>query len=537
MINYLKNKIEQVIAIYNQFSPKRRLVAILTILLTIASLIALIAWANRTEYTPLYSGLSSEDSGAVINSLKSRQTLYKIGPDGYTILVPDDLVNELRMELAGEGLPLSSGTGYKIFDPQDRGVTEFIQKANFQRTLQEEPSRTINQFEEVKSSRVHLTIHKEPLFFEDRQKPQAFVVLTLFPGKRLRENQIQGITHLVASSVDGMDPVDVIIVDSHGKLLSGAKEKFKHAGLTSSQQEIQLSMERGIEGKIVSMMNSVLGPDKVTAKVSVDLDFTQVEQTQESYDPEASAVRSEQRSTEKSSGKRPYPGGVSEDASNIPAQQKTAGNKSIDFKKEDETVNYEINRVTKKIVKQAGSINRLTAAVLIDGTYQTKKDQDGNEVRQYVPINEEEMNKYETLIKRAVGYDEDRGDWVEVVNVQFHEMVVEEESLTDRLLDQIDLQYMITYVITVFLFVLLFFFGLKPLVRVLLKTVAVGVPGAEVPEEKSKKEDGGSEEELSAGLLVDQAEAVGDKQANLIQFAKKNPRLFAQYLKGWLETN
>lgn len=532
----LKTVLDQLRKVYSDLSPKKRIFAISTISMTILFLIILIVWANRTDFKTIYTGLSSEDAGAVVNSLKNKKIPYKVGADGSTIMVPADKVYELRMELASEGLPQSSGIGYEIFDRQSIGVTEFIQKVNFQRALQGELSRTINQFAEVKSSRVHLTIPKESLFIEEQEKPRASIVLTLHPGRKLRGSQIQGIVHLVASSVESLSPDDVIIVDSHGTLIAGGKERFRYAELTASQQQIQAETEKSIARKVESMLGNVVGPGKAIAKVSVDMDFTQVEQTEESYDPETAAVRSEQRTQEKSTGKRPVSSGVPGVMSNTPdvkqAEAAASGMKSVDYNKQDETVNYEISRVTKRIINQIGSIDRLTAAVLIDGTYVTEKNEEGKEVRTYVPRNEEELKKYEALVKKAVGYDENRGDAVEVVNVQFHEMAAEVESLMERILRQLNVQSIITYTITAFLFALFFIFGLGPLIRLLSKTVERGEAVPELPEEKKGLEPGA--EELPSAAFMEQAK-IGERQANLIQFAKQNPRLFAQYLKTWLE--
>ncbi|MCP4714587.1 MAG: flagellar M-ring protein FliF, partial [Deltaproteobacteria bacterium] len=371
---------------------------------------------------------------------------------------------DLRFELAAEGVPQSTGIGYEIFDRQSLGVTEFVQKVNFQRALQGELARTITQLEEVKLARVHVTIPKETLFVDEQQKPQASVVLSLESGKMLRDSQIQGITHLVASSVEGMDPDEVIIVDSHGKLISGGQQRLEQVGITSSQQQLQSVTENNLARKIESMLGNVVGHDKVTAKVSVDLNFTQIEQTEESYDPEAAAVRSEQRGSEKSSGRRPIASGIPGVVSNVPETQQSAaaaGVKSVDYNKQDETVNYEISKVIKRTVNQIGAVSRLTVAVLIDGTYVTATDKEGIETSQYTVRSPEEMNKYAALVKQAVGYNEDRGDTVEVVNVQFQEMDLETKSIVGKLVEQIDLQSIITYMITAFLFALFFIFGLR----------------------------------------------------------------------------
>jgi len=519
---------------FNSFSTQRKVFAGLAVLLTIGVLIAMIIWANRVDYKLLYTGLSAEDSGAVVNSLRSKKVPYRVAEDGSTIMVPADKVYELRMQMASEGIPQGSGVGYEIFDRQGMGVTDFVQKVNLQRALQGELARTITQFREVKQARVHLTMPKESLFRDQEEKPRASVVLTLHSGKTLRDNQIQGITHLVSSSVQGLASEDVILVDSHGTLLAGGQERAKYAGMTASQQEIQKSTEWEIESKIVSMLGSVLGPGKVSAKVSVDMDFTQIEQTEESFDPDKTAVRSEQRTQEKSSGRQPGQAGVPGVMSNTPDLQEAAAGaagKSTDYNKSDETVNYEVSRVTKRTINQIGAIDRLSAAVLIDGIYAMEAT-DGKETRVYKARSEEEMKKYDALVKQAVGYNKERGDSVEVVNVQFHEMPLEEETGFERLLRQVNLQSIISYVVTAGLFALFLVFGLRPLLRLLGRAVEQAEALPQIAEARKGIE--GAAAELPAGVMSDDGLRVSGRHTNLVEFAKKNPRLFAQYLKTWL---
>jgi len=526
--------------IYGGLPPKKRLFLIAAVMLTVGSLIGIVAWANRIDYKTLYTGLSSEDSGAVINKLREKKVPYKVGSDGTTILIPSGSVYEMRMQLASEGLPQSSTIGYEIFDRQNLGVTEFIQKVNLQRALQGELSRTINKFAEVKSSRVHLTLPEKTLFREEQEKPRASIVLNLHQGKHLSESQAQGITHLVASSIEGMSPENVIIVDSRGKILAGGKEKFKQSELTTSQQQLQANTEKSIEDKIIELLGNVVGTDRITAKVSVAMDFTQMEQTVENYDPNSAAVRSEQRTSEKSSGKKPAAAGVPGVMSNTPdlkGEAEGAGVKSSEYNKSDETINYEISRVTKKIVNQTGAISRITAAVLIDGTYLNEKDKDGKDVRKYLPRTEEEVKKYGALVKRAVGYDEQRGDSVEVVNVQFQEAAFEREGTMDKIMNQLNWQSIITMLTTAFLIALFIVFALKPIIRMVSRTLETVRPAGEFPDKRRELGvAGGPEDDMPMDGLLDKAvEQLGQKQTTLIQFAQKNPRLFAQYLKNWLQ--
>ncbi len=531
-MDYIFNTFNQMASVFNALEPRKKVFSILTILFTVGSLVALILWTQKTDFEILYTGLSTEDAGEVINQLRDNKVPYKIGVGGTSIMVPKNQVYEVRMQMASKGFPQTGGMGYELFDQQSIGVTEFVQKINFRRALQGELSRTVNEIKEVKRSRVHLTLPEKSLYLDEQEKPSASVVLTMYSGRNLRENQLQGISHLIASSVENLDPGNVIIVNSHGKLLSGGEDEDGYGRNNSSQAEIQKTVERRTERKIVSMLAGVVGQDKVTAKVSASMDFTQIEQTEETYDPEASAVRSEQRSDEKSKNRKPSASGVPGVMSNSPdvnvdGSGSSAVNSS-DFSNSQETINYEISRVTKRVVMPTGTISRLTTAVLIDGSYVFEKDDDGNDVRNYVPRSDEEMKKYKNLIEKAVGFNEDRGDSIEVVNIQFKELEVEVDSLMERTVNLVDWQSAVKYLFMGLLFIVFLFAGLKPMIRILNKSISEIPTGGRAQLVRGGGGDEGDMEELPA---IGEGDGTSSKQRQIVDFAKKNPRLFAQYLK------
>jgi len=529
-MEFFSKALKQSAAVFNALEPRKKVFFLLTILFTVGSLSALIIWTQKTDYEILYTGLSTEDAGEIITQLRDSKVPYKIGPGGTSIMVPKNQVYETRMQMASKGFPQTGGMGYELFDQQSIGVTEFVQKINFRRALQGELCRTVNEIKAVKRSRIHLTLPEQNLYLDEQEKPSASVVLTLYAGKKLQRDQLQGISHLVASSVENLDHNNVTIVDSHGKLLSGGEEDTLYGRYSSSQAEIQKAVERRTERKIISMLAGVVGPDKVTAKVSALMDFTQIEQTEESYDPETLAVRSEQRSEEKSKNRKPAASGVPGVMSNSPdiEQPETgqARQNTQDFNKTRETINYEISRVTKKVVKPTGTIQRLTTAVLIDGTYTMAKGEDGKDVRKYVPRSDEEMKKYKNLIEKAVGFNEDRGDSIEVVNVQFRELALEKDTFMDKTVGLIDWSATVRYLFMGLLFVIFLFVGLKPMIRILNKTLS------EIPSGKHRMIEGGggSAEEIGELPAIGESEGT-NKQRQIVDFAKKNPRLFAQYLK------
>ncbi|MCZ6800659.1 MAG: flagellar basal-body MS-ring/collar protein FliF, partial [Nitrospirae bacterium] len=338
---------------------------------------------------------------------------------------------QLRMQLAAEGLPEAGDVGFEIFDRSSFGVGEFAQKVNYRRALQGELTRTITQMSDVQRARVHLVIPERRLFSSDREPASAAVVITPRRGKTLSAAQVQGVVHLVSSSVEGLDPSHVTVVDSRGQVLSQPKEEVQ-AQLTGSQLELRREMERDLERRVQTMLDQVLGVNKSVVRISADLDFRQVEVTEEQYDPEGQVVRSEQRSQEKVIGEE-SPGGVPGSRSNVPNEE-TLGNASgspSEAKRKSETINYEVNRKVSRIVEPSGTMKRLSVSVLVDGTYDTiVNEETGESTSTYVPRGEEEMKKLVESIKRAVGFSEARGDQIEVATRQFMNQVDEGEEVT-----------------------------------------------------------------------------------------------------------
>ncbi len=260
---------------------------------------ALIFVANRTDYRPLFANLTTEDAGEIVKKLKDQKVAYQISADGKAILVPSDKVYELRLSLAGEGLPQGGGIGFEIFDRKNFGMTEFVQKLNYQRALQGELSRTIAQLAGVEQARVHLVIPEKSLFKDSEKPPTASVVLKMKSNRTLRENEVQGVVHLVSSAIEGMDTENVTVLDSRGKVLSRTGPSDATGKLTSTMQETQRNYEKNLEERLQSLLDKVVGSGRSVARVSATFDFKQVEKYEEKYDPETAAVRSEQRSEEK----------------------------------------------------------------------------------------------------------------------------------------------------------------------------------------------------------------------------------------------
>ena len=299
--------------------PPRKKGALLGALaLAVVALVLVFAWAERPEYSLLFTNLSAEDSGQIAQKLQELKVPYKATEGG--IMVPKEKVYELRMQLAAAGLPQGGSVGFELFDKVEFGTTDFVQKLNYRRALQGELQRTISSLAEVDRARVQVSIPERSLFQADKYKPKASVLVKLRAGRRLSDDSVQGIVHLVSSSVEGMDPRDVTVVDSNGAMLT--KVADDSIGLSSTQLDYQKTVEKELQDRIVSILEPVIGQGKVKAQVAAAIDFTHRESTEEKYDPEGQVVRSEQRSTEKfeSTGR----GGVPGVSSNVPEKTATA---------------------------------------------------------------------------------------------------------------------------------------------------------------------------------------------------------------------
>jgi flagellar M-ring protein FliF len=374
---------------------------------------AFVWWASRPVFDTVFANLAENDAAGIVEYLQAEKVPYRLEQGGRAVLVPAERVHEIRLALARTGLPQGSGVGFEIFDQQKLGMTDFLQRLNYTRALQGELSRTISQIAGVSAARVHLAMPERSVFVREERRPSASVVVTLAAGRVLGTSQVAGIVHLVASSVEGLSPDDVTIVDNGGRVLAGENQGLDGSGLGNGILDYKRTLERGLEERIESMLGRVVGRQKVIARVSAALDLTRVETTEERVDPDQTAVRSERRSREESTGGLSA-GGTPGVVANL--TNETEGNAGAlpKTQRRDESVTYDISKVTSRRVGAAGQVERLSVAVLIDGTYE---ERDG--VQTFVPRPEEELDRYTGLVKNAVGFSEPRGDRVEVASVPF----------------------------------------------------------------------------------------------------------------------
>lgn len=370
----------------------------------------------------LYNDLDIKDSGQIIQKLESMNIPVQIRGDGTTIMVPGDQVARLRMVLAQDGLPRGGNLGYEIFDKSDGIATSsFVQNVNLVRALEGELSRTIGSLAPVRSARVHLVLPQRDVFSRQRQEPSASIVLQMRAG-RLDRSQIAAVQHLVAAAVPGLKIGSVSIIDDQGSLLARGGEDPNSMG-ASSAEELRIATERRMVGEIESLLEKSVGPGRVRAEVTVEMDFDRITQSSETFDPERSVIRSSQtvsesvKSNESSGGSN----NTVSVANNLPGSAPQGGaagaasGASNETGRTEETTNFEVSKTVTQKVSEAGQIKKQSVAVLVDGTYTT--DAEGKQT--YAPRSEESLKQIETLVKTAIGYNEDRGDTVQVVNMQF----------------------------------------------------------------------------------------------------------------------
>ncbi|WP_377840054.1 flagellar basal-body MS-ring/collar protein FliF [Bosea sp. UC22_33] len=410
-----------------------RLAAMLAVTLVLVGFFGFVMLKmSQPTMSVLFSELGSQDVSAILKDLDARGIKYELRGDGQTVLVPKADVPRLRLDLASKGIPAGGGVGYEIFDKGDAfSSTSFVQNINHLRALEGELSRTIRSIGRVQAARVHLVIPERRLFERDREPPRASIALKL--AGDLDAAQVRAVRHLVASAVDGLKPERVSIVDERGRLLAdGAQTDQGLIGL--GIEERQTAIEKRIKGQVEDIVASVVGHGRARVQVSAALDANRVESRSESYDPESRVLRSSQNRTEASTTTEGGNGAVTV-GNELPGAQQTQGaqqNQRENSSKNEEVANYEISRTTRTEVLEGGRVKKLSVAVLVDGNYTRSPAGEMS----YQPRNNEELERIGELVRTAVGFDQGRGDKVEVVNLRFAEAPPPPSDLTEQTLMQ-----------------------------------------------------------------------------------------------------
>ncbi len=533
MFESLGGTFGQMREVFAGLSATRKLLALGGVALLIAGFVVLFMWANQTEYAPAYSQLSQEDAGAVLAKLKERKTPFRLTDGGSTILVPREVVEETRLFLATEGLPAGGAIGMEVFNENHLGTTDFVQRLNYQRALQGELERTIKKFQVIDQVRVHINIPKESLFIEEERPPSASIVIKLNQGKSLTKSQLEGIVHLVASSVEGLKAENISVVDTQGGLLYSQDKEAESSMVSETQTAYKRNYEKNLGDRLTTMLERMVGPGKAMTRVTADFNFEQINTTEEIYDPDRSAIRSEQRFNETTTGPARGASGVPNARYDLGTRQDEQGQDDQNqekFAKSEETTNYEITKINRRITSPGGSLNRLSVAVMVDGTYK-EEEVDGKPVRTFVPRSQAELTKMEDLVRSAAGFNEARGDTVVVSSVPFY--LGEEEAPAGMVSTVMDYARQFGRpVFNVLLIVLFFLFVVRPLMSWVKKEAGPMAAALPAPEEREALPG----REAAPAIPEFKKEEPGrlDRE-QILALARQDPEKTTNLLRSWID--
>lgn len=409
--------------LYDNLSIRQRATVGLSLVAVLGLLYAIAAWSKDRNFKPLFSNLAAEDAGLIATRLRERGADFRLAENGATVEVPSEIVAELRLELAAAGLPKSGRIGFELFDKASIGTTEFAEQVNYHRALEGELERSVMAIAEVESARVHLSMAKDSLFAESRQPAKASVMVKLRPGAKLAPQSVAAISHLAASAVEGLEPQAVSVIDMRGNLLNRARKAQATEGAADEASiEYRQHLERDLLRKIDATLEPLVGPEKYRAGLSLDVDYSSGEQSEETFDPSKSVMASEQRTEDVSGsgGAGGVSGGVPGIASSLPRPTSTPGTTTggRNVARKTETVTYQSSRMIRKVKLPQGGIKRMSLAVLID--HGVRWEGAGAGARRVVePPTPEKLAKIKDLVAAAVGLQPTRGDQLIVETLPF----------------------------------------------------------------------------------------------------------------------
>ncbi|MFY0675778.1 MAG: flagellar M-ring protein FliF [Neptuniibacter sp.] len=537
---------------FNKLSIVRQIGLMVGLAASVAIGFAVVLWSQKAEQRVLFSNLTFADANQIIEQLRLYNVPHEFDADGRAILVPDEYVHQARLKLAAEGFTSDKTVGFEILDQeQSLGTSQFMETARYRRGLEGELARTIASMTSVRNARVHLAIPKDTVFIRDTRKPTASVFLELFSGRKLERDQVASIANLVASSIPALNVKDVTVVDQKGRLLN-IRDKDVNVVLAAKQLEYTRSIEDTLLNRVNSILQPVVGIGRFRAEVSADVDFTSVEQTDELYNPDLPALRSEQTMDESRVGngapvgvpgalsnQPPGPSSVPEEVSGTGVLE--AGGSAPGSSRKQATRNFELDRTISYTRHQQGRLRRLTVAVVVDDL-QSINAESGEAAR--TPWDQNELERLRILVQDAVGFSAYRGDSVNVVNTPF---VVDAPVVTEEIaIWQQDWVWDLVKQVMAAIFVLVLVFGiLRPILRNLATAGTAGnVAGLGAAGEVAAELEGLESGDFSAesvsfgsddGLLPTPNESF-DYQLNAIRsMVAEDPAKVAQAVKQWVK--
>lgn len=503
--------------------------------------VSVVMWSQQPTFSLLYSNLSEKDSSGVIDALDKSKIPYQVSGQG-SVLIPADKIHDTRIKLAAQGLPRSNAVGFEsLNEGQGFGVSQFMENARYQRALEVELSRSISTMSNVENARVHLAIPKRSVFLRDRQKPSASVLLNLYAGRVLEDEQVAAITHLVSSSIPELDAGQVTIVDQRGRLLTG-QQRSGESALSGAQFDYTQKLEKLYAQRVEDLLVPIVGKEAVRAQVAAEIDFTVEEKTEEKFNPETPVVRSEQIVQERvaNGADGGVPGALSNQppaAAQVPEQAPAAGEKKDETaqqqavnSKQRTVKNYELDRTISHTRLGSGVIQRLTVAVVLDDKVKTG---DGG-VLVRTSHSPEDIERFTALVKEAVGFDEKRGDRVSIVNVPFSVPSAPEPLPAVPLWQRPDFWDKVKQGFGWALAAVLVF-GVLRIMGQIARSIREHAPAMHRTVGVQTDEQGGGSPQQQQKISIKPPE---NMTLNAVKdLAKQDPKLVAQVVKGWVSAD
>lgn len=456
----MASPLNQIKEIWNRLPNSGRIATIGAGVATLALIAAMVYYGSQPEYSVLFSDLKPADAQTIVEKLKAENVSYSLSNGGTTISIPHEKISEMRLQMASTGVLSGGHVGFDLFDKTNFGATDFAQQVNYRRAIEGELARTLEGMDEVESVRVHITPKKESVFSEKEEGAKASVMLRVRQGKELSNERTEAIVSLVSSSVEGLDPASVSVMDTRGRLLTSGRGKaggVGDVGMFNAQLEAKQKFQAENAARVIALLEPVVGEGKVRADVAADIDFSQVEQTEEKYNPQSQVVRSQQNSQESRNSSSANPTGVVGARSNDPTTPNQAPQQNQQTGNDQRTattVNYEIDKTVRRTVGGGGRVNRMTVSVVVD-----YKSVDGVDAAR----TPEEVQKLQELVQAAVGTDNNRGDSVVVQTMAFNKPT-EESAAAASFLDKNKslISNAIKYAALIVVALLIFMFVIRP---------------------------------------------------------------------------
>ncbi|MBQ5942890.1 MULTISPECIES: flagellar basal-body MS-ring/collar protein FliF [unclassified Massilia] len=525
----------------------------------LAIMVAVWMWSQAPEYRVLFSNYSDRDGGAITAALDQMAVPYKFSEGGSAILVPAEQIHDLRLKLAAQGLPKGGNVGFELMENQKLGTSQFLEQVNYQRSLEGELARSIQSLGSVSNARVHLALPKPSVFVRDQQKPTASVLLNLQPGRALDPGQVSAIVHLVASSVPELTIGNVTVVDQNGTLLSDTSNKGAGSKqLDATQLKYVDTVQQNIIKQVESIIKPIVGEGNVRAEATAEIDFAQVDTAAEMYKPnsppEPQAIRSQQtsESTQQGAGASGIPGALSNqppgvNAAPVEGQLPPNGAQpAAGPSRKDSTTNYEVDKTIRYEQRPMGGIKRLTVGVVVN--YRRIVDPKTGKVT-VRPLAAAEVAQINELVKQAMGYNQQRGDTLNVANAPFDgvDKPAEDIKPMEWWSDPANFplfKEVARYAFVAAVIAFLYFRFLRPLLRPAIKKFdeATAIPEEEKIDEEAEAEAAAAAEEAMQEEVeeVEQQRRAQGYRANLKvaqDLAREDPRIVANVIKAWLGSN